>query len=242
LLAAKRDTPLTGTANGSMSDPAPIQSDAPRSERAYNSIPNPASSQPSPTSAIEKQYSRKELSSKIPLQEQQFCDLINQYDADLKQAVHNQNQIQFTETSNRRKLDLQNLMPHGAFRDWLANAVEVMQASDGLVAVILEPRCNNLSVPILIGSDCGADTTHLKGTIPKASQFYRELAKLNSGNPVLVSGEFPTVEEEAQGPFLPTDAPFSQGSHHCWNERYARRAELFIIELKSIFRMTSPNH
>jgi|GEM_PF-5627114 len=173
----------------------------------------------------------------FPLQEQQFCKVIQKYAGDLKQAERVRNEIRYNQFKKQRKEDFSSLIPDHSFQSWVVYAVEVRQAANGEAAVVLELPCE--VVPVLIGSECG-DEAHLKGTIREDSPLYREFAKFDNGDSVMVSGDLIGIEEDPPGLPLPSYGSFRPETH-CWRNEGAIGQELFVVQLKSVFRLVVPS-
>src|SRR5262249_49121597 len=127
--------------------------------------------------------------SMFPIEEQQFCKVMSKFVADMRQAESNRNEIKQNLLHKQRREDLANLIPEGDFQNWVVHAVEVRQASDGSAAVLLQLPCNVLIGSYLGSYPCNVDATNFQGTIPENSPLYREFAKFDHRDFVLVGGK-----------------------------------------------------
>ena len=140
----------------------------------------------------------------------------------------------------QRREDLANLIPAGDFQNWVVRAVEVIQASDGSAAVLLQLPCNVLIGSYLGSYPCNVDATNFEGTISENSPLYREFAKFNHQDYVLVSGELVTVKEPTPRP-LPSYQSFEPGTY-CTRQEAGKNQYLFAVQLKSIFKLVQPSN
>jgi hypothetical protein len=167
----------------------------------------------------------------LPVQERQFCRIVERFFADLSAATTARNAIKQNALYKQRQEDLASLLPNGAYQSWIVRAVEVTQAADGSAAVVLQLPCK-----VLMGSDaCAASPSQFQGTIPENSPLYRELAKFDTGDFAVVSGTFLGVSEPKMGA-LPSYRFLPAGTS-CIKLEAGQSLDLFVVQLNSIFRM-----
>ena len=171
--------------------------------------------------------------SKIPIHEVQFCNVMTKFYNDSKEAEIYRNDIIKNQLKKQNEEDLNSLIPEGIFDGWVVHAVEVRQAEDGSAAVVLQVPCKVL-IGSYLGPDC-KDPSQFEGVIPENSPLYREFAKFKHNDFVLVSGKFAAIKEPTPGA-LPSYRRFAPDTY-CRREEAGKIQELFVIQLKSIFKM-----
>ena len=166
----------------------------------------------------------------IPLTEIQFCHAIEKFRPDLEAAAATRNEIKQYAKYKDRQEDLASLLPNGEFENWLVHASEVTVAEDGSAAVVLQLPCRGF-----IGSNpCGADAKSYHG-VPEGSPLYREIAKFDTGDWVVVSGVLVGVSEPKLGP-LPSYRFFPAGTY-CEKLEAGKSQDLFEVQLRYIFKV-----
>jgi hypothetical protein len=169
----------------------------------------------------------------MPLQEKQFCEIINKFANDLVKANNDRNGLEYAVVHRRRAQDLSNLLPAGSIQNWIVHYLEVRLAPDGSAAVTFQPPCKGL-----IGSNsCKGEPNERRGLIPQDSPFYRELEKFESGSFVILSGTLPAIEEREGPPQAFLNPPPGTG---CVGNK--TEEELFVLEPESIFKLVQPGH
>ena len=124
--------------------------------------------------------------SAVPFQQNQFCRLVENFRDEIESARNAKNQIKENMAYKNRQLRLNALLPNGNFSNWIVRSLSVMQASDGSAAVLFEMPCD-----VVVGSyACGNNTNEFIGTIAENSMQYTELAQINVGDFIGVSGSF----------------------------------------------------
>jgi len=124
--------------------------------------------------------------SAVPFQQNQFCRLVENFRDEIESARNSRNQIKENMAYKNRELRLNALLPNGNFSNWIVRSLSVMQASDGSAAVLFEMPCD-----VVVGSyACGNNTNEFIGTIAENSMQYTELAQINVGDFIGVSGSF----------------------------------------------------
>jgi len=122
----------------------------------------------------------------VPFQQNQFCRLVENFRDEIESARNAKNQIKENMAYKNRQLRLNALLPNGNFSNWIVRSLSVMQASDGSAAVLFEMPCD-----VVVGSyACGNNTNEFIGTIAENSMQYTELAQINVGDFIGVSGSF----------------------------------------------------
>ena len=124
--------------------------------------------------------------SAVPFQQNQFCRLVENFRDEIESARNSRNQIKENMAYKNRELRLNALLPNGNFSNWIVRSLSVMQALDGSAAVLFEMPCD-----VVVGSyACGNNTNEFIGTIAENSMQYTELAQINVGDFIGVSGSF----------------------------------------------------
>jgi len=171
--------------------------------------------------------------SQIPVQEHQFCRLMQRFRHDYVDAEEHRNEVKQSIVVKKMREDLANLIPQGKFQNWIVRTVEVRHAADGSGAVIFQPLCD----VVLIGSySCGTDRAQYSGTVAEDSPLYREIAKLDHRDFVMVSGKVVASDEPEPGLALVSYRYFPAGSY-CAKAEAGEKEDLFAVELDSMFKM-----
>lgn len=137
----------------------------------------------------------------VPVQQQQFCRVIDRFYDDLTSVYRTRNDIKKNALYRDRRRDLAALLPRGNFDNWVVQVKAVTQAPDGSAAVMLQPPCR-----AMLASDlCRKSDYPITGLIPRNSRLYRELGKVSAGDFVLVSGKL------LAGEFDEKDSSFNSG-------------------------------
>jgi len=168
----------------------------------------------------------------VPIQQQQFCRIVDRFYSDLEQVYQTRNEIKQNALYRDRKLDLATLLPGGQFDNWVVQVTEVVQAPDGSAAVMLQPPCR-----AMLGSDaCQKDPSKIRATIPNVSPIYRELARVSAGDFVVVSGKVLYAETANADQALPTYAVYRPGQH-CSSSEGAKQEDVFVTEIRYLIQL-----
>ena len=168
----------------------------------------------------------------VPIQQQQFCRIIDKFHDDLDQVTKARNDIRTNVLFRDRQADLAALLPNGGFENWLVKVVEVTQAPDGSAAILLQPPCR-----VMLGSDaCRRDGAPIRATIPANSTIFRELSRISTGDFVAVSGTIQYATQEQKDRPLPEYALFRPGSH-CSQSDGARQEEVFVTQIRYLIQL-----
>lgn len=168
----------------------------------------------------------------IPVQQQQFCRIVDQFYDDLTRAYQARNEIKKNVLYLDRKADMVTLLPGGDFENWVVQIKEVTQAPDGSAAVMLQPPCR-----AMLGSDTCQPGGKIRATIPITSPLYRELGRVSAGDFVVVSGRILYAAEAAnpEQP-LPTYAVYQAGTH-CSALDGGKQADVFVTEIRYLVQL-----
>lgn len=168
----------------------------------------------------------------IPVQQQQFCRIIDRFYEDLAQTYLTRNEIKRNVLYLDRKTDMVTLLPGGDFTNWVVQIKEVTQAPDGSAAVMLQPPCR-----AMLGSDICQQGGKIRATIPISSSLYRELARVSAGDFVVVSGKILYAAETAnpEQP-LPTYAVYQAGTH-CSTLNEGKQSDVFVTEIRYLVQL-----
>jgi hypothetical protein len=168
----------------------------------------------------------------VPIQQQQFCRIVDQFYTDLTQVYQTHNDIKKNALYRDRKLDVGTLLPKGEFENWVVQVKEVVQAADGSAAVMLQPPCR-----AMLGSDaCQKDPSKIRATIAVSSPLYRELTRVSAGDFVVVSGKILYAETADPDRPLPTYAVFKPGEH-CSSADGANQEDVFVTEIRYLVQL-----
>ena len=168
----------------------------------------------------------------VPIQQQQFCRIVDKFHDDLDQVTKARNDIRTNVLFRDRQADLAALLPNGGFENWLVKVVEVTQAPDGSAAILLQPPCR-----VMLGSDaCRRDGAPIRATIPANSTIFRELSRISTGDFVAVSGTIQYATQEQKDRPLPEYALFRPGSH-CSQSDGARQEEVFVTQIRYLIQL-----
>jgi len=165
----------------------------------------------------------------VPVQQQQFCRIIDRFYDDLAAVYKVRNDIKKNALYKDRHQDLAALLPGGAINSWVVRVVEVTQAKDGSAAIMLQPPCR-----AMLGSDaCVSDQKKFRATVAPGSLMYRELARINAGDFVTISGKILYAEDEGYDKPLPEYALYQPGKH-CTEADGAKTQDVFVTELNNL--------
>ena len=165
----------------------------------------------------------------VPVQQQQFCRIVDRFYDDLAAVYKVRNDIKKNALYKDRHQDLAALLPGGAINSWVVRVVEVTQAKDGSAAIMLQPPCR-----AMLGSDaCVSDQKKFRATVAPGSLMYRELARINAGDFVTISGKILYAEDEGDDKPLPEYALYQPGKH-CTEADGAKTQDVFVTELNNL--------
>jgi hypothetical protein len=168
----------------------------------------------------------------IPIQQQQFCRIIDKFQDDLEQVRRVRNDIRQNTLFRNRQEDLASLLPGGVFENWLMRVVEVTQASDGSAAVLLQPPCR-----VMMGSDaCQKNGSEIRATIPPDTSLYRELSRVGNGDFVAVSGTILYASKEQRDQALPQYAAYKPGEY-CVASDGSKTQEVFVTQIRYLVQL-----
>jgi hypothetical protein len=77
----------------------------------------------------------------VPVQQQQFCKIVDRFHDDLRQVRGTRNDLRINAMYRDRQKDIAALLPGGRFENWVVSLKEVKQQSDGSISVLLQPPC-----------------------------------------------------------------------------------------------------
>ena len=132
----------------------------------------------------------------MPIKQVLFCDVIQEYEIRLSEALASQNQIRTNLVMKERKLELDGLLPRGELEGWIGRVFAVTQTDKGDAAVLLELPC---------GVNVGSGVTSFRGeqkwegAIPYEDRMYRELVKVGKGDFVILNAELLEIDEGELG-------------------------------------------
>lgn len=168
----------------------------------------------------------------VPVQQQQFCRIVDQFYDRLSDIYKARNDIKRNALYRDRKISLATLLPRGEFQNWVVQIKEVTQAADGSAAVMLQPPCR-----AMLGSDaCQKDGSKIRATIQPSSVLFRELERVSSGDFVIVSGKILYAESTNTDQPLPTYAVYQAGSH-CSASAEGKQSDVFVTEINYLVQL-----
>lgn len=127
----------------------------------------------------------------LPLTQKQFCRVYKSNIDALNTAIESRNDIKINVALDNIEQDLISLLPGYQFENWVGKMSTVKQGPNGKVGVELNLQCN---LSLVTGSKMESSTVR-GATISPDSRLYRELAKLNHGDYVLMSGALIDFED-----------------------------------------------
>ena len=162
----------------------------------------------------------------VPVQEQQFCKIVDRFYNDIADAHKARNEIRKNILFRERLENFATLLPKGSFENWVVRIKEITEAPDGSAAVVLQPPCR-----AMLGSDvCKRGGAPIQATIRPETAMFRELAKLSSGDFVVVSGRILYAQNFNPNQPLPTYALFEAGSY-CSAVEGGAQEDVFVTEV-----------
>jgi hypothetical protein len=150
----------------------------------------------------------------LPLTQKQFCRVYQSNVVALNVALNSRNDIKINTALKNIEQDLISLLPVYQFENWVGKMSTVAQGKDGNVGVDLKLQCNlSLASGIKVGNTARRSTS-----ITPDSRIYRELAKLDYDDYVLMSG---------------TLIDFESGSSTTNNSKFTNSSS-FIVDLSKL--------
>ncbi len=167
----------------------------------------------------------------VPVQQQQFCRVVDKFYDDIGKVYQTRNEIKENSLLRDRQLDMAALLPHGEFSNWVVRVKEVTQTSDGGAAVMLQPPCR-----AMLGSNtCQKDGSKIQATIPSDSPIFRELGKVSAGDFVVVSGTV-LYAEPSEGKPAAAHAVYQAGSY-CSNVDGSKQEDVFVTQISYLVQL-----
>lgn len=168
----------------------------------------------------------------VPVQQQQFCRIVDQFFDRLADVYKTQNEIKRNALYRDRRFSLAALLPHGEFQNWVVQIKEVTQASDGSAAVMLQPPCR-----AMLGSDaCQKNGSKIRATIPSSSILFRELERVSAGDFVVVSGKLLYAEVTETDQLSLSRAIYQAGSH-CSAASEGKQLDVFVTDINYLVQL-----
>ena len=173
----------------------------------------------------------------IPIQQQQFCRMINQYRVELDAVELTQNEIKKNELFKARQLDIANLLPKGELSNWIVRVKEIKQAKNGDAEISVSLPC----LAMMGSNTCNLNPEMYQGTIKQDSLMYREIAKLSANQFVALSAKLLFAvdpDTKKPGPEFAKIQPGVQcsGSEKDKNNQL-RSVEKFVIEPANVVKL-----
>gem|GEM_PF-5635879 len=165
----------------------------------------------------------------IPIQQQQFCRIIDRFNDDITLARLVRNDVRRNNLYRERQADLSILMRNGNFENWLVRVADVTTASDGSIAILLQPPCR-----VMLGSDaCQRNGSEIKATIKPDAPFFPELGRVSNGDFVAVSGTVLFAQQEQRGQAATQNAVYQPGTH-CSGAAGAQTQDIFVTQIRGL--------
>lgn len=163
----------------------------------------------------------------IPIQQQQFCRIVDRSYIDLEQVRLSNNDIRRNAIFKQRFSDIAALLPQGDFTNWLVRVVQVAQGEDGSAGVVLQLPCRAM----LGSAACEPSGHRLQTMIKPASPLFGELEKVSAGDFVVISGTLKLVPAGSRDRPLPETAIFEPGAY-CSAVSGATTQDVFVSDLR----------
>ena len=165
----------------------------------------------------------------IPMQQQQFCRIIDRFNDDITLARLVRNDVRRNNLYRERQTDLAILIRNGNFEKWLVRVADVTRASDGSTAILLQPPCR-----VMLGSDaCQRNGSEIRATIKPDAPFFRELGQVSNGDFVAVSGTVLFAQQEQRGQAAAQNAVYQPGTH-CSGSAGAQTQDIFVTQIRGL--------
>lgn len=188
----------------------------------------------------EEQTAWQPFVGQIPIQETEFCHVVENFEHDSAKLEQARNDIKMNELAKQFRRDLDSLFHGGDINSWLGYVIEVKQVEEGSVAVILKAPCD-----VFIGSYLGPNCQkpgNFEGIIKEDSPLYRELSKFEYRDIVLFGGNLPATQDPS-GLKSVTQYKYFLPDQRCIHTDNGDTGMLFVSDLKSIFKtVPSPNN
>jgi hypothetical protein len=170
--------------------------------------------------------------SSVPVQQQQFCRIVDRFYNQLDEADKTRNEIKRNTVFRERQNDMASLLPGGRFENWVVVVSEVVQAADGSAAIMLQPPCR-----AMLGSDaCRNNGAKISATITPGSTSYRELERLSAGDFVVISGRIPYAEPVGPNQPLPSYGMYEAGTH-CSKVEGDKIQDVFVTDISYLVQL-----
>ncbi|MBS7803169.1 hypothetical protein KIH24_01135 [Rhizobiales bacterium TNE-4] len=164
--------------------------------------------------------------SSVPVQQQQFCRIIDRFFDELDDISATKNEIKKRIAYRDRINDISALLPKGRFENWVVRVLGIKLLKDGSAAVILQPPCR-----AVIGTDmCLNNSDVISGAVKADSSMYRELAKVSAGDFVVVSGSIVAVESDSSNTAQTIPALYEPGKN-CADSDIVKKQDYFVSQL-----------
>jgi len=171
----------------------------------------------------------------IPVQQQQFCRIVDRFHDDLAKVYLARNELRQNALYRDRQADLAALLPKGRFENWIVRVVEVRQAPDGSGAVLFQPPCR-----VMFGSDiCNTSSKNVFGTIAPNTALYRELEKVSAGDFIVVSGTmlYATVVQAPPAQSGGTVRAVYQTGTYCSPNSAGKEQDVFVTDIDYLVQL-----
>ena len=170
--------------------------------------------------------------SAVPVQQQQFCRIVDRFYDDLAAVYLMRNELRKNALFRDRQKDLAALLPSGKFENWVVTIKEVKQTADGGAAIMLQPPCR-----AMLGSDiCQIESSKMATAIPANSPMVRELEKVGAGDFIVISGKILYAAEASANEPTPIRAIYQAGSH-CSTIEGAKTEDVFVSQITYLARL-----
>lgn len=168
----------------------------------------------------------------IPIQQQEFCRIINRFRPDLEQVQQVKNEIRSNMLYRDREQDLETLLPRGRFENWVVHVIKVSEVADGSAAIQLQPPCEAM----LASAGCPKNASAMRATIKPDTPIFRELEKIGHNDFVVVSGTILYLSQENQKEELPKYALYKAGEY-CSESVGTKKEEVFVTNIDYLVKL-----
>jgi hypothetical protein len=164
----------------------------------------------------------------VPLQQQQFCRIVDEFHDDIEKVYKTHQNID--SLFRDRQNSMAALLPNGEFSNWVVQVKEVTRARDGRAAVMLQPPCR-----VMLGSDpCQSSLSKHQANMPTNSSGDGEFGLVYAGDFVVVSGK--VMQGDASDNKPPTYAVYRPGTH-CSSAQGSKQQDVFVTEISYLVQL-----
>lgn len=171
----------------------------------------------------------------IPIQQQQFCRMIDHYRSELREVEGTKNEIKKNEVFKARQLDIANLLPNGEISNWIVRVKQVDQAKNGDAEISVSLPCE----AILGSNTCNLNPDMYEGTVKPDELTYNEFAKLSVDQFVILSAKLVFAIDPNTKKSLPEYSKVQPGVHCSGSDKNdpLKSVEKFVIKPTNVVQL-----